>query len=536
MSLDPAASPWTGVIASVAVCIWIAAIGALLAYAVFRDRPRLVWPFYAPAVGIVAVILVTNLAAYVMPGAPSAWFGLLLPSALAVVAARGGGPLRPLPRGSRAALLAMSMLAVGFFVLAYANRPHSYPADETWHYALTFRLARGDFPPVSPFGADAGIGYHYGADLLAASIINVAGVFPWTALDALSTLLVVALVLAASGFAYDVGAPLPLAMGAGVAIGFFGGDAFLGYRAGYFEGLALLESPSSQLRAFEWAFLPQRAVGVVCVVLIAAALQAGAARRKAALLAVAAGILPLANAAVMIFAVAALALVGAARLVRLHGRERFVFAGALVASALLIVLAGGPISDALFDRGGTVGDIRAAWQPAADDLLPFQQGGPALVEVGVIPLVAIGALAAYRRRSWGLGFLAAAGACGLLQMELLQSRTPFNDLRIIWLSQAVALLAALAGAGVLLGGLRGSGRRRLAALAVGILVILPTALPRAVSGVHLALRELQHADPLADASGHHYLDRTTLSKNLCWRPIGSSTTGCASPCRTMRVS
>ena len=276
----------------------------------------------------------------------------------------------------------------------------------------------------------------------------------------------------------------------------------------------MLESPSSQLRAFEWAFLPQRAVGVVCVVLIAAALQAGAARRKAALLAVAAGILPLANAAVMIFAVAALALVGAARLVRLHGRERFVFAGALVASALLTVLAGGPISDALFDRGGTVGDIRAAWQPAADDLLPFQRVGPALVEVGVIPLVAIGALAAYRRRSWGLGFLAAAGACGLLQMELLQSRTPFNDLRIIWLSQAVALLAALAGAGVLLGGLRGSGRRSLAALAVGILVILPTALPRAVSGVHLALRELQHADPLADASGHHYLDRTTLSKKL----------------------
>ena len=69
MSLDPAASPWPGVIASVAVCLWIAAIGALLAYAVFRDRPRLVWPFYAPIVGVAVVLVVTNLSAYVMPGA-----------------------------------------------------------------------------------------------------------------------------------------------------------------------------------------------------------------------------------------------------------------------------------------------------------------------------------------------------------------------------------------------------------------------------------------------------------------------------------
>jgi len=35
VSLDPAASHWPGVIASGAVCLWIAAIGALIAYAVF---------------------------------------------------------------------------------------------------------------------------------------------------------------------------------------------------------------------------------------------------------------------------------------------------------------------------------------------------------------------------------------------------------------------------------------------------------------------------------------------------------------------
>ncbi len=107
MSLDPAASPWPGVIASVAVCLWIAAIGALLAYAVFRDRPRLVWPFYAPIVGVAVVLLVTNLAAYVAPGAPAAWLGLIVPSVLGVVVVRRGSAPGTRPRGSKIALLAV---------------------------------------------------------------------------------------------------------------------------------------------------------------------------------------------------------------------------------------------------------------------------------------------------------------------------------------------------------------------------------------------------------------------------------------------
>ncbi len=509
MSLDPAASPWPGVIASVAVCFWIAAIGVPIAHAVFRDRPRLVWPFYAPIVGVVVVLLVTNLAAYVMPGASAAWLGLLAPSALGVIAARRGGALRPLPRGSRAALVAISMLAVGVFALAYANRTHTGPYDSDWHYALALRMAGGEFPPVTPYGVDAGIGYHYGADLLAASITNLTGAFPWTAFDALSTLLVVALVLAAVGFAYDVGAPLALALGVGVATGFFDGGTFLGYRAGYFEGLAFLVSPPSLERAFDWATLLQRPLAVGCVVLVAATLHAGVmGRPRALLLAAAAGVLALGDASVMIFASAALAVVGGVCLVRLRCREGFHLAAALVAGALLVALAGGPISDAVFGRGGSAGTVRAAWQPAADHWLPIQQAGPALVRVGIIPLSVVGALAAYHRRSWGLLFLAAAGAFGLFEAELLQSRLEYHDQRIIWLAQAVALLAALAGAGALLGALRASWRRRLAELTLGLLLILPTSLPRAVSGTHLALSDFEVADPVADGSGHHYRDRT----------------------------
>ena len=145
MSLDPAASPWPGVVASVAVCLWIAAIGAPLAHAVFRHRPRLVWPYYAPIVGVAVVLLVTNLAAYVIPGAPAAWFGLLVPSALGAIVAWRGAALRPLPPRSRIALLVIALVAVGVFVLAYANRTHMFLWDDTWHFGLAQRLARGAF-------------------------------------------------------------------------------------------------------------------------------------------------------------------------------------------------------------------------------------------------------------------------------------------------------------------------------------------------------------------------------------------------------
>ena len=253
--------------------------------------------------------------------------------------------------------------------------------------------------------------------------------------------------------------------------------------------------------------LLHRPLAVGCVVLVAAALHAGATGRHAALLVAGAGVLALGDASVMIFATAALALVGVVRLVRLRGHERLVLAGALITSALLVALAGGPVSDAIFDRGGTAGALRVAWEPNVNQFLPFEQAGPALVRVGVIPLVAIGAIAAYFRRSWGVGFLAAAGALGLLEAQLLQSRFHWHDDRIVWLTHAVAMIGALCGVGALVGALREQNRRLLAALAVSLLVLLPTGLPRAASGARLAFEDLEVVDPAADHTGHHYRDR-----------------------------
>ena len=191
MNLDPTVSPWIGIFASTGVCLWMVAIGAPLARAVFGDRPRPVWPFYAPALGIVAVLLTTNLSAYVIPGAPSAWFGLLVPSALAAFAAWRDRRIRLPSLRTALASLTLLLASIGTYVLAFSSRTQVRPGEEAWHYALALRMARGDFPPVTPYGQDAGIGYHYGPDLLAASIVNTAGVPPWTAVAVLTALLVV---------------------------------------------------------------------------------------------------------------------------------------------------------------------------------------------------------------------------------------------------------------------------------------------------------------------------------------------------------
>ncbi|MCY3782993.1 MAG: hypothetical protein OXG79_04315 [Chloroflexi bacterium] len=367
---------------------------------------------------------------------------------------------------------------------------------------------------MTPYGVDAGIGYHYGADLLAGAIISTTGALPWTAFDALSTLLIVGLVLGVAGLAYDTGTPLLLALGIGATMGLFHGATFLGYRPESFDGLPFDASPPAPSQAFIWMHWLQRPLAVGLVVLIAAALHAGSARRHMLLLAVAAGVLALGDAAVMIFTCLALALVGAGRLIWLRGRERIDLAAALLGSALLVALAGGPVSDVIFDRGGTAGLVRVAWERSAGHLLLFERAGPAIVQVGIIPLVAVGAFAAWRKRSAGLALLAAAGAFGLLEAEVVQSQFKWHDARIYWLAVAVATIGALAALGAATGALEGRGRQFVASALIGFVILVPMGLPRAVSGVRLALNDVELRDPAADDSGHHYRDRAYFGEHL----------------------
>ena len=525
MRLEPTGSPWVDVLAVVGVCIWITAIGAPIARAVFGRQPRWVWPYYAPVVGLVAVLLVTNLAAYAIPGAPAAWFGLLAPTAASVVIAWRSGRARP-SRQSVASLLALGIVSAGAFVFALAYRTHVWFVDEGWHFPLALRLARGVFPPVTPYGPDAGIGYHYGPDLLVATTISTTGAPPWTAFYVFASFLVVALVLAATGFARHLGTPLLLAVGIGAALALFSERFLIGLPpyveppaqasgfAAFLAGLAPAETahPDSVPAVFLWVDLPQRTLAVAVVILVAAALESRMGHRQAAVLAAGAGVLALAESSVMIFASAALALVGALRFVWLRGQARLVLVGAMAVSALLIAFAGGAVSDWLFGRGGTTGLVRVAFDPNHADLAPFELAGPALVGVGILPLAAASLLVAVRQRSWGLGYLVTAGALGLVQAESLHSALPQNDGRVLWLATAVALLAALSGVGALVGRMHG-WRRAGAMLAVGLFVILPLGLPRAISGAQLAASGLELGFPTT-RSNYTYLNRTQFGEEL----------------------
>ena len=518
MNLDPTVSPWIGIVASTGVCLWMAAIGLPLSRAVFGDLLRPVWPFYAPAIGIVVVLLTTNLSAYLIPGAPSAWFGLLVPSIFAAAVAWRGGAFDRTFRPS--VIVVPALLAVATFVLAFSNRTQRPLIDEAWHFALARLLANGVFPPTTPYGPGAGIGYHYGHNLLAAVVINAAGVPAWTSLLVLVSFLVVVLILAAVGFAWELGAPLPLAVGIGATVGFFRGSVQAGLPpyvesaqsgsglAGFLAGLA----PAEPQLAFRWLELPQQALAIVIVTCIAAALQVGAPRGWL-VIAAASGVSALADASVMIFSGAALGIVGAVCLVRTRGSERLAIGGCLGAALLLIAFAGGPISDALFSRGGTAGMVSIELDPQPQDFLPAESEGTSWVRVGLVSLVAISAFAAYAKRAVGLAYLTVAATLGLMEAQLLQSAFEFNDARILRLAMAVAMLAALSGGVTLLQVFRGH-RQTFASLAVTLLVLLPTGLPDAVTGIRLGLRGFQVDSPSSEGAALPLVGELRMQEEL----------------------
>ena len=529
MNLDPTVSPWIGIFASTGICLWMAAIGAPLSKAVFGDRPRLVWPFYAPALGIVVVLLTTNLSAYVIPGAPSAWFGLIAPSILAVFIA---WRTRQISLPSRRASLWAAVLLLAFagvYLLALANRTQTFQDDDFFHYALTLQLARGVFPPVTPYGVGAGVGYHYGPVLLAASIVNTAAVPAWTATVVLVSFLIAGLSLAGTGYARDKSGSLPLGIFVGAVLVLWQGPLRVGLPpyveiSGQSEGFAwFLEglAPAGPGAPFAWLHRSQFTLALSIVVLIAASLDLRASSRTASAVAVAAGVSALADASVMIFSSAALGLVGVVRLVWLRGLDRSTLAAALLVSGLLVILAGGPASDAVFGRGGTTSLVRIAFEPEWADFAPFEIVGPALIQVGIVPLLAIGAIAAWKRSSWGLSYLTAAGLFGMVEAVFVQSPIPDNDQRILLMASTIAAFTALAALGSLTESLRGSWRSG-ATLAVIMFAILPIVVDRATLGVRLASQGFGVGQPLGEGTGYPLVDQTPFRRELFRKDLGEN--------------
>ena len=184
MFLNPAEPVWPGLLKAALILTLNVVSGAPLAWAVFGGRGHGVWVGYMPVMGTGLNLLAANLFAWVAPGPPGSWPAIaaaLLAASVTVL--RIGRPpgLPDWPRATWARLTVGILLTVGLLYVALANRTHVLFTDEEWHLPLAATMATGAFPPVSPFSPAFGAAYRYGSDLLAASLMNLAGIAPWTA-------------------------------------------------------------------------------------------------------------------------------------------------------------------------------------------------------------------------------------------------------------------------------------------------------------------------------------------------------------------
>ena len=211
--------------AATGVCFWIVGdrrspgAGGIRAAAAPESGPST-----RPALGVVVVLLTTNLTAG-MPSYPvraSTWLGLLAPSALCgdyrlAQRRRSGVPSRPDDAGCAG--------ASRFFrgrrscPRLLINRTQDMASSiGSWHFALILRMARGALSTRDAVWS----GRRNRISLRPQTCWHrqhgqcTAGVMPWTALATSfkSFFDSCACFLSPVGFAYDLGTPLPLAWGA----------------------------------------------------------------------------------------------------------------------------------------------------------------------------------------------------------------------------------------------------------------------------------------------------------------------------------
>ena len=516
----------------------VVASGVPISWAVFGARPRHVWIGYTPIMGVGLHLLTANLFAWAAPGAVGSWLGVAAALAVAGLAAtRIRGPRRrpAWPWSTWAWLATGALLTAGLGYLAIANRTHVLFTDEQWHLPLAATMARGFFPPISPVSPTFGAAYHYGSDLVAVSLMNVAGIAPWTAFFFVTPLLAVIFPVTAAAAALDFGASRLAALGVGLIAAFADsqiaaglptavgdltaanglGDLLLGF--GVSAEAALFQRMGPTLLN-----LPHFALGMTILIVMAATLHAGRRRRHALVLGVALGLLPLAEtAAFMIGAVGTVLYLGASYL-RWTWRERRTFSVAVGGGVLLAALGGGALTDALFRNPGGAG-TRLGFSPDTSVLDPgvLSPDGGLNLHLGPLPLVVGLTLMALALRSRGLGFLAATAVGGLVVRQVLDFEVTGVDTRLLGIPYTLAALGAIAALGTLVRRARPVAARAVGGVALVALIAVPTAAPRLVSGVDIAAQGVYLGYPVVQDPEVNYANQTSFAASLRdeWRAL-----------------
>ena len=531
MFLNPAEPVWPGLLKAALILALFVVSGAPLAWAVFGGRGTGVWVGYMPVMGIGLNLLAANLIAWVAPGPPGSWLAIAAAGLMAsVMVTRTWRPrgLPDWPRATWAGLTVGTILSVGLLYVALANRTHVLFTDEEWHLPLAATMANGAFPPVSPFSPEFGAAYHYGADLLAASLMNLSGIAPWTAFFLLTAVLAVVFPLTAATAALDFGASRLAAFGAGVVAAFAEPNFAIGLPTvvGDLTAANGLGSVLQQFGVPGDAALFQRmgptllnyphfALGFALLVVMAAAIHAGRKRRHLATLAVALALLPLAETAAFIIGAAATALYFVVGSWSWAWRDRWAFLSAAGAGALLACLGGGALTDTLFRNPGGAGTQIGLY--ADPGILTLGAVAPASgLNLQISPLVLAAGLsgAAFIHRSRGLGFLAAAAVAGLAVRQVLSFEVTGVDTRLIGIPYVLATLGVLAWLGTLVCRFRPAVAGNVASVALVALVVLPTAAPRTVSGLAISSQGIQLGYPTVQDAHVRYANRTRFAASL----------------------
>ncbi|MEJ2709541.1 MAG: hypothetical protein P8074_18160 [Anaerolineales bacterium] len=212
------------------VLIWLAlsalwaAGGWLLAVYLFHSRPKQSAPI-GLAIGLTTFITLTNLFTNFITLTAAYWVSALLLAFSGLVSwlrarrqTRTPGPLSGALRGWRY-MLALLLLTV---LLTGINRGLSI-FDDYHNLPLVSTIAAGDAPPHFYLDPQNRLAYHYGLHLFAASLVRLAGLFPWSALDfSKAFVMALTLVLAWIWFRRLTG---KLGAWLGTTLLFFGGGA-----------------------------------------------------------------------------------------------------------------------------------------------------------------------------------------------------------------------------------------------------------------------------------------------------------------------
>lgn len=173
--------------------------GWLMAAHLFRLRP-LERPYAGLTIALLLLALAANFLALVLPLRAAFWAAALVVLAMGIWATWRGNPgmrgkpiLQRLPfndfaiwRDRMALWLGLGSVAI-FALFLSINRGLAL-FDDYSNLSLVSMIASGDVPPHFYLDPTRVLDYHYGTHLLAAGLVRVGGLYPWSALDIFKSL------------------------------------------------------------------------------------------------------------------------------------------------------------------------------------------------------------------------------------------------------------------------------------------------------------------------------------------------------------